>query len=72
MTTRSKIVGLTQHISDQSSHDDVAAEAHATAGSLPDAADTANIEDMYEFEQPQRSVLAFVVPTMLFRTDLLA
>jgi hypothetical protein len=65
MTTRSKIVGLTQHISDQSSHDDVAAEAHATAGSLPDAADTANIEDMYEFEQPQRSVLAFVVPTML-------
>lgn len=65
MTTRSKIVGLTQHISDQSSHDDVAAEAHATAGSLPDAADTANIEDMYEFEQPQHSVLAFVVPTML-------
>jgi hypothetical protein len=65
MTTRSKIVGLTQHISDQSSHDDVAAKANATAGSLPDAADTANIEDMYEFEQPQRSVLAFVVPTML-------
>ncbi len=65
MTTRSKIVGLTQHISDQSSHDDVAAEAHATAGSLPDAVDTANIEDMYEVEQPRRSVLAFVVPTML-------
>ncbi|WP_397597410.1 hypothetical protein [Sphingorhabdus sp.] len=65
MTTRSKIVGLTQHISDQSSHDDVAAEAHATAGSLPDAADTANIEDTYEFEQPQRSVLAFVVPAVL-------
>ena len=65
MTTRSKIVGLTQHISDQSSHDDVAAEAHATAGSLPDAADTANIEDTYEVEAPRRSVLAFVVPTML-------
>lgn len=65
MTTRSKIVGLTQHISDQSSHDDVAAETHTTAGSLPDAVDTANDEDMYEVEQPRRSVLAFVVPTML-------
>jgi hypothetical protein len=65
MTTRSKIVGLTQHISDQSSHDDVAAEAHATAGSLPDAADTENVEDMYEVEQPRRSILAFVVPAVL-------
>ncbi len=65
MTTRSKIVGLTQHISDQSSHDGVAAETHATAGSLPDAADTASFEDAYEVEQPRRSVLAFVVPTML-------
>lgn len=65
MTTRSKIVGLTQHISDQSSHDDVAAETHATAGSLPDAVDTANDEDMYEVEPQRRSVLAFVVPTML-------
>lgn len=65
MTTRSKIVGLTQHISDQSSHDGVAAEAHATAGSLPDAADTASFEDAYEVEPPRRSVLAFVVPTML-------
>ncbi len=65
MTTRSKIVGLTQHISDQSSNDDVAAETHTTAGSLPDAVDTANIEDMYEVEQPRRSVLAFVAPTVL-------
>lgn len=65
MTTRSKIVGLTQHISDQSSHDDVAAETYATGDSLRDAVDTENVEDMYEFEQPRRSVLAFVVPTVL-------
>jgi hypothetical protein len=65
MTTRSKIVGLTQHISDQSSHDDVAAETHTPAGSLPDAVDTANVEDMYEVEQPRRSVLAFVAPIVL-------
>ena len=65
MTTRSKIVGLTQHISDQSSHDDVAAETHATAGSLPDAVDIENVEEMYEVEQPRRSVLAFVAPTLL-------
>ncbi|MEY3834408.1 MAG: hypothetical protein RLZZ130_1886, partial [Pseudomonadota bacterium] len=43
MTIRSKIVGLTQHISDQSSHDDVAADAHRTADSLPDAVDTADL-----------------------------
>lgn len=65
MTTRSKIVGLTQHISDQSSHDDVAAETHATAGSLPDAVDIENVEEMYEVEQPRLSVLAFVAPTLL-------
>ena len=65
MTTRSKIVGLTQHISDQSSLDSVAAETHATADSLRDAFDTENVEDIYEVEQPRRSVLAFVVPTML-------
>jgi hypothetical protein len=65
MTTRSKIVGLTQHISDQSSHDSVASETHATADSLRDAFDTENVEDIYEVEQPRRSVLAFVVPTML-------
>ena len=65
MTTRSKIVGLTQHISDQSSHDDVAAETYATGDPLRDAVDTENVEDMYEFEQPRRSVLAFVVPTVL-------
>ena len=65
MTTRSKIVGLTQHISDQSSHGDVAAETQVTADSLPDSVDTENVEDMYEVEPPRRSVLAFVVPTML-------
>jgi hypothetical protein len=65
MTTRSKIVGLTQHISDQSSHDDVATEAHATAGALPDAVDIENVEEMYEVEQPRLSVLAFVAPTVL-------
>ena len=65
MTTRSKIVGLTQHISDQSSHDSVASETHATADSLLDAFDTENVEDIYEVEQPRRSVLAFVVPTVL-------
>jgi hypothetical protein len=65
MTTRSKIVGLTQHISDQSSHDSVASETHATADSLRDAFDTENVEDIYEVEQPRRSVLAFVVPTIL-------
>ncbi|HQS11470.1 MAG: hypothetical protein B7Y62_06560 [Sphingomonadales bacterium 35-56-22] len=65
MTTRSKIVGLTQHISDQSSHDEVAAETQVTADSLRDAFDTENVEDMYEVEQPRRSILAFVVPTML-------
>ena len=65
MTTRSKIVGLTQHISDQSSHDVVAAETYATGDSLRDAVDTENVEDMYEVEQPRRSVLAFAVPTML-------
>ena len=65
MTTRSKIVGLTQHISDQSSHDDVAADAHRTADSLPDAVDTADLEDAYEVEQPRLSVLAFVAPTLL-------
>ena len=65
MTTRSKIVGLTQHISDQSSHDSVAAETQVTADSLPDAVDTASFEDAYEVEPPRRSVLAFVVPTML-------
>lgn len=65
MTTRSKIVGLTQHISDQSSHDSVAAETHATADSLRDAFDTENVEDMYEVEQPRRSILAFVVPAVL-------
>ncbi|WP_397576794.1 hypothetical protein [Sphingorhabdus sp.] len=65
MTSRSKIVGLTQHISDQSSHDSVAAETHATGDSLPDAVDTANFEDAFDVEQPRRSVLAFVVPTVL-------
>ncbi|MEY3622706.1 MAG: hypothetical protein RLZZ407_265 [Pseudomonadota bacterium] len=65
MTTRSKIVGLTQHISDQSSHDDVAADAHRTADSLPDAVDTADLEDAYEVEQPRRSVFAWVAPTVL-------
>lgn len=65
MTTRSKIVGLTQHISDQSSHDDVAAETHATAGSLPDAVDIENVEEMYEVERPRLSVLTFVAPTLL-------
>jgi hypothetical protein len=65
MTTRSKIVGLTQHISDQSSHDNVAAETQVTADSLTDAVDTASFEDLYEVEPPRRSVLAFVVPTML-------
>ena len=65
MTTRSKIVGLTQHISDQSSHDSVASETHATANSLPDAVDIENVEEMYEVEPPRLSVLAFVVPTML-------
>ncbi|MDP4872033.1 MAG: hypothetical protein NWQ92_01290, partial [Sphingorhabdus sp.] len=65
MTTRSKIVGLTQHISDQSSHDNVAAETQVTADSLPDAVDTASFEDAFEVEPPRRSVLAFVVPTML-------
>jgi hypothetical protein len=65
MTTRSKIVGLTQHISDQSSHDNVAAETQVTADSLPDAVDTASFKDAYEVEPPRRSVLAFVVPTML-------
>ena len=65
MTTRSKIVGLTQHISDQSSHDNVAAETDTTAGSLPDAVDTANIEDMYEVEVPRHSVVAFIVPAVL-------
>jgi hypothetical protein len=65
MTTRSKIVGLTQHISDQSSHDSVAAETHATGNSLPDAVDTASFEDAYEVEPPRRSVLAFVVPAVL-------
>jgi hypothetical protein len=65
MTTRSKIVGLTQHISDQSSHDNVAAETQVTADSLPDAVDTASFEDAYEVEPPRRSILAFVVPTML-------
>jgi hypothetical protein len=65
MTTRSKIVGLTQHISEQSSHDDVAPETHATGDSLPDAVDTAGFEDAYEVEPPRRSVLAFVVPAVL-------
>ena len=65
MTTRSKIVGFTQHISDQSSHDNVAAETQVTADSLTDAVDTASFEDLYEVEPPRRSVLAFVVPTML-------
>ena len=65
MTTRSKIVGLTQHISDQSSHDDIAAETQVTADSLPDAVDTASFEDAYQVEPPRRSVLAFVVPTVL-------
>ncbi len=65
MTSRSKIVGLTQHISDQSSHDSVAAKTHATEDSVPDAVDTANDEDMYEVDKPRRSVFAFVVPTVL-------
>lgn len=65
MTTRSKIVGLTQHISDQSSHDNVAAETHVTGDSLPDAVDSAHFEDAYEVEQPRHSVFAFVVPTIL-------
>ena len=64
MTTRSKIVGLTQHISDQSSHDDVAAETYATGDPLRDAVDKENVEDMYEFEQPRRSVFAWVAPTV--------
>ena len=65
MTTRSKIVGLTQHISDQSSHDVAAAETHATGDSLPDAVDSANFDDTYEVEQPRHSVLAYVVPAVL-------
>lgn len=65
MTTRSKIVGLTQHISDQSSLDDVAAETYTAGDSLRDTVDTANVEDMYEVQQTRRSVLAFVAPTVL-------
>ena len=65
MTTRSKIVGLTQHISDQSSHDDVAAETYATGDPLRDAVDTENVEEMYEVDRPRLSVFTFVAPTLL-------
>jgi hypothetical protein len=65
MTTRSKIVGLTQHISDQSTHDNVVEETHASADLLPDDVYSATYDDAYELQEPRRSVLAFVVPTLL-------
>jgi hypothetical protein len=65
MTTRSKIVGLTQHISDQSTRNDVAEETNATTDMLPDDVYSATYDDAYELQEPRRSVLAFVVPTLL-------
>jgi hypothetical protein len=65
MTTRSKIVGLTQHISDQSTHDHVVEETNATTDMLPDDVYSATYDDAYELQEPRRSVLAFVVPTLL-------
>jgi len=65
MTIRSKIVGLTQHISDQSTRDDVVEETNATTDMLPDDVYSATYDDAYELHEPRRSVLAFVVPTLL-------
>ena len=65
MTTRSKIVGLTQHISDQSTHDDVVGETNATADLLPDEVYSATFDEGSELHEPRHSVLAYVVPTLL-------
>lgn len=65
MTTRSKIVGLTQHISDQSTRDDVAEETNATTDMLPDDVYSATYDDAYELQEPRRSVLGYLVPTLL-------
>ncbi|OYU01677.1 MAG: hypothetical protein CFE36_09285 [Sphingomonadaceae bacterium PASS1] len=65
MTTRSKIVGLTQHISDQSSHNDVVEETNATEELLPDDVYSDNYVDEYELQEPRRSALAYVLPALL-------
>lgn len=65
MTTRSKIVGLTQHISDQPSHDDAVEEINATADMLPDEVYSATFDDGDELHEPRHSVLAYVLPTLL-------
>ena len=65
MTSRSKIVGLTQHISDQSSHNDVVEETNATEELLPDDVYSDNYVDEYELQEPRRSALAYVLPALL-------
>ena len=65
MTIRSKIVGLTQHISDQSTHDDVVDETNATADLLPDEDYSVTFDDEHELQAPRHNVLAYVVPTLL-------
>jgi hypothetical protein len=65
MTTRSKIIGLTQHISDQSSHNDVVEETNATEELLPDDVYSDNYVDEYELQEPRRSALAYVLPALL-------
>ena len=65
MTIRSKIVGLTQHISDQSSHNNVVEETNATEELLPDDVYSDNYVDEYELQEPRRSALAYVLPALL-------
>ncbi|MFN3451427.1 MAG: hypothetical protein ACK4ZE_04655 [Sphingorhabdus sp.] len=65
MTTRSKIVGLTQHISDQSTDNDGVEETNAAVESSPEALFSSSFDDEYELEQPRRDILALVVPTIL-------
>jgi len=65
MTSRSKIVGLTQHISDQSTHDDVVEETNATADVVVDDDYSDTLDDEPELQAPRYSILAYVVPTLL-------
>jgi hypothetical protein len=56
---------LTQHISDQSSHNDVVEETNATEELLPDDVYSDNYVDEYELQEPRRSALAYVLPALL-------
>lgn len=65
MTTRSKIVGLTQHIPDQSTRNDDVEETNEAVESSPEALFSSDFDDEYDLQHPRRNILALVVPTIL-------